>query len=157
MKTFGIILLALLLVIAAGYLALYKPWIVTDPNDPNFEPSLFRFENYTTERELRNALITMFPKGTKRDYVDHILIDNANLQSGLRAGDDGGYYIYYLYYPNDDSVDHGDYFLRGKGRKQSEFYYDNEDNVTSIKVHILAGKRPPLFFIGKKIIKVEKP
>jgi hypothetical protein len=85
---------------------------ITDPDDPNFDPEDFRFENYDQMRSypkgegwrkdpLTRALVKMFPPGTDRAYVDKILVEQAGALANknpravhLRQGDVGYSYLW---------------------------------------------------------------
>jgi hypothetical protein len=55
--------------------------LVTNPDDPRFDPRQFRFSNYSKPRgnepEFKKAITKMFPPGTDKAYVDKILVDRA--------------------------------------------------------------------------------
>lgn len=79
-------IVAVLAVLAGGFFT-YACWytdirpiffghVITDPDDPKFDPTQFRFEYYWQgkERELPAALLKMFPPGTDMAYVDKVLL-----------------------------------------------------------------------------------
>ena len=55
------------------------PWFpakifkVTSPNDSKFNIERFQFKDYDS-RNFEHALSTMFPVGTEKEYIDHILV-----------------------------------------------------------------------------------
>jgi len=59
--------------------------IVSNPDDPNFDPMKFRFQHYRAKRgnewELPAALLKMFPPGTDKRYIDEILVGQAGTES----------------------------------------------------------------------------
>lgn len=65
--------------------------VVTDPDDPKFDPMQFRFEYYNSrsgnEWDLPKALIKMFPPGTNKTYIDKVLIEVAGARSFKDMGD----------------------------------------------------------------------
>lgn len=70
---------------------------VIDPGDPRFNPEKFRFEDYAQSGELYEllsaALLIMFPPGTEKEYIEHILVKNAGASARLNAS---GNYTYSL-------------------------------------------------------------
>lgn len=48
---------------------------VTDPRDPKFDATQFRFEDYSSKSEISPIIHHMFPVGTDRSYVEKILVD----------------------------------------------------------------------------------
>lgn len=60
----------------------YLPFVVTNPDDPRFDPKEFRFANYSrfrnNEGDVRGALAKAFPPGTDKSFVDKILIRKAD-------------------------------------------------------------------------------
>ena len=67
----------LLLIIFAGYLISITPNKTIDPNDPNFDPLKFRFEDYKADRRIEEVIKIMFPEGTDKEKIDKILINVA--------------------------------------------------------------------------------
>lgn len=64
-----------LLVVAALYFCITKPLAIPpDPNNPRFNEKYFRFENYLYLHEAYIELEKLFPVGTSKEKVDHILI-----------------------------------------------------------------------------------
>ena len=53
----------------------------TDASNPNFNPQHFQFEDYFYADELYQTLITMFPEGTDKEYIDSILIESAQAEA----------------------------------------------------------------------------
>lgn len=55
--------------------------VITDPDDPRFDPMQFRFEyyksRYANEWDLPRALIKMFPPGTDKSYINKMLVERA--------------------------------------------------------------------------------
>ncbi|MBL1146176.1 MAG: hypothetical protein D8M28_00580 [Proteobacteria bacterium] len=56
---------------------------VTEPNAGGFDPQAFRFQDYEDTDSFDKAIKTMFPVGTEKSYVLHILRDigGANVES----------------------------------------------------------------------------
>lgn len=74
MKKF-LIFFSLLLVAAIPFgFAMSDPFKVTDPNDPNFDPAKFEFNDYRDDKEMAGVLKVLFPIGTSIDKVDAILV-----------------------------------------------------------------------------------
>ena len=48
---------------------------VTDPGNPQFDATQFRFEDYSSKSEISPVIHHMFPVGTDRSYVEKILVD----------------------------------------------------------------------------------
>lgn len=77
----GIVVLALLWT-GYSYFGVYHmplPWKVTNPHDPQFNEEAFRFEDYYGRdggEQLQEALRVMFPIGTPKEKVDHILYES---------------------------------------------------------------------------------
>jgi hypothetical protein len=67
-----------------------------DPDDPKFDPTVFRLENYPPHEDkdmlLPAALMKMFPPGTEKAYIDKILISQAGMKSAKAKS--GNYYEY---------------------------------------------------------------
>lgn len=57
-----------------GVLAYPVPWKVIDPTDPRFDPLEFRFSDYSPSY-LLEVQPCLFPAGTPKSYVDHILVE----------------------------------------------------------------------------------
>ncbi|MGM0422753.1 MAG: hypothetical protein ACQEQL_06630, partial [Pseudomonadota bacterium] len=51
---------------------------VTDPSDPRFDVSQFRFEDYIG-RDITNIMLEIFPKGTDKKYIKKIFEGNMGL------------------------------------------------------------------------------
>ena len=58
---------------------------VTDPTDPRFEAKNFRFEDYDHFTKFRDAMEALFPVGTSKQEVDHMLVE----LGGAGMADDG--------------------------------------------------------------------
>lgn len=58
-----------------GILAYPVPWKVIDPTDPRFDPLEFRFSDYDSPSYLSEVQPCLFPAGTPKSYVDHILVE----------------------------------------------------------------------------------
>jgi hypothetical protein len=58
---------------------------ITDPTDPNFDETQFRFEDYAEFKKFRTAMEAMFPVGTSKQKIDHVLVDIG----GAGMADDG--------------------------------------------------------------------
>ena len=84
------------LVLGFSYLVIQSYWytdirpiffgkVITDPDDPKFDPMQFRFEyykdRYGNEWDLPKALIKMFPPGTDKAYIDKILVEQAGARN----------------------------------------------------------------------------
>lgn len=61
--------------------------VVTDPDDPQFDPKEFRLQNYSRSRgnnaQLPKALVKIFPPGTDKTYVEEILVKQGNARVGV--------------------------------------------------------------------------
>lgn len=61
--------------------------VVTNPDDPKFDPMKFRFEyyggKYGNDWDLPAALLRMFPPGTDKSYIDKILVEQADSEAGV--------------------------------------------------------------------------
>lgn len=53
---------------------------VTDPSDPQFDVSQFRFEDYVGQ-DIQKVMQSIFPVGTEKRYIRHIMEDNLGLNS----------------------------------------------------------------------------
>jgi len=85
MKNFKKILIAafaaILLVVSGAYLvALAKPTKITDPHDPAFNIEKFDSRDYKSADEIAEVFRKFFPLGTKRSYIDHILVENGGIR-----------------------------------------------------------------------------
>lgn len=58
---------------------------ITDPSHPEFQESEFRFEDYAEFMKFRTAMEAMFPVGTTKQKIDHILVEIG----GAGMADDG--------------------------------------------------------------------
>jgi hypothetical protein len=66
------------ILIIAGALFIYRPFKVTDPSDPRFNPDSFSFSDYASGDELDDAFRQIFPIGTPKSFVDQVLVDAGN-------------------------------------------------------------------------------
>lgn len=70
--------------LSGAYFKIYDEFVsarYTNPQDPNFNPQEFDFKYYVDYRKLSQALRHMFPKGTKKEYVEGILVKKAGATS----------------------------------------------------------------------------
>lgn len=72
MKSKIVISIILALFISASACAALKE---TDPTSPQFDESKFRFEDYANFDEFRDAMEGMFPVGTSKQRIEHLLVD----------------------------------------------------------------------------------
>jgi hypothetical protein len=118
--------------------------VITDPDDPAFNPEEFRFEHYSEDKgnqwDLPAALLKIFPPGTPHSYIDKILVDQAGMKTALgRSGDRydymrtltglGGWLVHVFYDGNDRSR----VFYLGGNRLYGEWKEidkNNADNST---------------------------
>jgi hypothetical protein len=49
---------------------------VTDPASPNFDRTKFRLEDYAHFEKFRGVMEVMFPVGTSKEEVDHVMVIN---------------------------------------------------------------------------------
>lgn len=76
------VLLSLIILMGAlGWAAIANPFKATDPNNPNFDPMKFRFEDYITGDPLRDVFREIFPVGTDKSFVDKILVGSGGATS----------------------------------------------------------------------------
>jgi hypothetical protein len=68
LKKLSAILLVILLLPALWFFLVRK-----NPDNPLFNPALFRFENYTSHQDMVDAVRHMFPIGTDKAYVEKSL------------------------------------------------------------------------------------
>lgn len=66
---------AFLILLFTASIGACNPFKVTDPADPQFNLEKFRFEDYPGIPPMRDALQKLFPVGTPREKVEHILVD----------------------------------------------------------------------------------
>ena len=56
--------------------------VITDPDDPKFDPMHFRFEYYSrgtgNRQDLPSVFLKMFPPGADKEHVDSILLEQAD-------------------------------------------------------------------------------
>jgi|GEM_PF-4135758 len=68
---------AIIIVVALGYLWYAMPFKATDPSSPFFSESLFRMRDYASNEGIHELQTKVFPKlfpvGTPKSYVDKIL------------------------------------------------------------------------------------
>jgi hypothetical protein len=73
---------------------------VTDPKDERFNVERFDFDDYLGDVNLASALKDIFPPGTERTFVNHILIDIAgakvNKQQEIKTDEK----VFYHGFPN---------------------------------------------------------
>lgn len=122
MKRTHIFLLTIILFAVSGYLAIYKPWKVTDPADPRFDPDAFSFWDYPMGACAKNDVFEkLFPLGTPKKFVDHILIDVAG---GTSWRKEKNIKLYGYWEPRR--------IIHSKGPPQHTFLFDEEEMVVQI-------------------------
>ncbi len=92
----------------------------------------YRFSPFASQDEDREAFRRMFPQGTSRAYVEHILIDKA----GARIGGDWNHPENEIPY---NVVRYEEPFVLLRGEMQPPahiFYYDLEDKILNIKPYL---------------------
>lgn len=93
-----------------------KPFKVSDPSDPSFDPMKFSFSDYHGKPQIEDALGKIFPVGTPRQEIEKVFIgamrmeesvpwhrrEKAVNESGLEGGTiitpERGEYYYNIYY-----------------------------------------------------------
>ncbi|MBK6896442.1 MAG: hypothetical protein IPH06_07615 [Alphaproteobacteria bacterium] len=89
----------------------------------------YRFSPFASQDEDREAFRRMFPQGTSRAYVEHILIDKAGARIGRDGSNDDRDRLYFLV----SYVEPRTLFRGEKGSWRHLFYYDMAGKVLNIK------------------------
>lgn len=112
------------------------PWKVTDPDDPRFEATQFRFTDYDNSTELGEALRAIIPVGMPKDQVDQIL-SKAGAQvrpyiPGRNAKNPPN--LFYYAYGNYRSIFFDVLYMTpfGDNAWKAGIYYDQYNNVQKI-------------------------
>ena len=135
-----------------------NPSKVTDPNDPNFDPMEFRFEDYKNGIDLKKAIFIIFPKGTNREEIESILLysagywssekrpfdpNNSGFSDGISLSKDWNYNNYFI-----------DYALPPKLADEKKYYrvrilYSNKtDHIIDVVVDKYHPKISPIFSLS---------
>ncbi len=116
-------IVSLLAILLLAFNVINNSLAVTDPDDPRFDVSKFRYENYReTNDHFRRKITKIFPIGTDKFYVDKILVK----QAGARAPS-----------PNDLTEYHnpGDTdYTYIKGSWLVRFIFDNNNKTVMMKM-----------------------
>lgn len=106
-----------------AFLALFgNPLKVTDPADPCFNPERFSFWDYPMGGgDKREVFAALFPVGTPKSYVDHVLIDVGGANSWRKEKDIN---LYGYWEPHR--------IVHLKGPPQHTFLFDEEGKVLQI-------------------------
>jgi hypothetical protein len=99
------------IVLLFGYAIIGNPFKITDPSDPRFDPAKFDFCDYEDEGGNMRAFEIIFPVGTKKDYVDKILIGSGGALSRFVYENQNGQKIIAAYY--------------GQGNRLCDWYFKN--------------------------------
>lgn len=92
----------------------------------------YRFSPFASEEEDREAFRRMFPQGTPRAYVEHILIDKAGARIGTDSVNTSNDIPYKFVRYEEPFV-----LLRVEKRSPAHiFYYDLNDRVLQIKPYL---------------------
>lgn len=70
-----IIVLAIFLFDIAGIWLSSHPWKIKDPDDPRFDPTEFRIQDYNAVQSFRKVLPKLFEKGDEQEYVEVMLVE----------------------------------------------------------------------------------
>ncbi len=82
-NSFFILSLSILVTLANVSCAAVK---VTDPNDPHFDISQLRLEDYHDPNKFRAAMYVLFPVGASKTHMDKVLIGIAQARLNERKG-----------------------------------------------------------------------
>jgi len=74
-----------------------KPFKVIDPTGARFRADEFRFEDYTSDQKLRDALGALFPRRTNREYLEKILVKKVGAISKTGVNDSPVYPKKFVY------------------------------------------------------------
>ena len=75
-----------------------NPFKVSDPSDPRFDPMQFKFSDYRGTGQLPDVLRTIFPPGTKKEFVDKVLVNSGRAKINQASGKLAeGYQNYWVY------------------------------------------------------------
>ena len=112
----------LVALVIATVLVAPNPFKVTDPADPRFDPEKFSFRDYggIGEIPLKDAMQILFPPGTEKSFVDHVLVDTARVPN---YGCLSNAKLCAYYYPV--------YMQDAKGGKKILFVFDDEWKTAS--------------------------
>jgi hypothetical protein len=78
--------------LALGWLWVFEPFKITDPDDPRFDPMKFSFYNYSI-KEFSYACMKMFRLGDSKEKVEDILVKRGGAERYLL---DEQFYVYRL-------------------------------------------------------------
>lgn len=142
-------LILAVMLIMAGCASFSK---VTDPADPRFDINEFKLSDYKTYDEVRYVMNYLFPEGTPKEEVDHVLIDNVGAAYGGSIDINGLQYDCHRYYFLEDGVYKKiDILLQGTSIQMICVFYNDSDEVVIEKHKIIEGFSGS----GKRIIGME--
>jgi hypothetical protein len=67
--------------------------IISNPNDPKFNPMEFSLENYVRTSDAIPVLVKMFPAGTEKTYVEGIIVQMAGARTAIYRDRTVAYYL----------------------------------------------------------------
>lgn len=72
---------------------------IIDPLSDGFDPESFRFEDYfySGKKELAHAIGCMFPPGTPKSYVEHIVMERGGAEKRLEPQSNSMEHVVYFY------------------------------------------------------------
>lgn len=73
MKKNSLIISVIVIIVLMG-IARVNPFKITDPSNLQFNPDNFSFNDYKNDPEMTETFQKLFPVGTKKEFVDKVLI-----------------------------------------------------------------------------------
>lgn len=133
-----LVLLAIIIAVGAYWFWYAAPFKVKDPSDPRFNPDKFAFRDYGTQIEMISAFQVLFPIGTDKSVVDHVLLEagKGRLVKRYDFATCGPIYSRIIY------AEPSDYFRSIKGNVGHDFYFDENMKVMNIEAffhHVVFG------------------
>lgn len=61
-------------VLLLGWIVLFTPFKVTNPNDPRFDPMQFKFSDYQSTDVMTNILPKLLKPGSEQSFVEEVLV-----------------------------------------------------------------------------------
>lgn len=134
------------------------PSKITDPNDPGFVVENFKWDDYTTAKDLAEVFHIIFPIGTDKKFVEKILLqpgtekigpidvqDRLSKTGGVLAGELADRMLYsdprfktaktFTTYNNPPKAPFFNFAASGGGRATT-VYYDAQDKLLNAHVYV---------------------
>ncbi len=117
------------LVLLLGWLYLFTPFKVTDPDDPRFDPMLFKFSDYCSIDIKGNVLPKLLKQGSDQSFVEGILVTSGGARRDVYS--DNNSLIYYRWrYP----LIEWRRYLTPDTHAQLAILYDNDGKLLALQI-----------------------